>query len=301
MALGQGKVYRVSEILILCSSTFAFIATLTAHVLAFLTDGNGHLGFINDTETVWLTYRTEITPAPWIYAVWGVIYTWQALWIIYGWSFVCRPTAKRIIPLGTYGFFILSCALYVGWLFTWGNGVVVGSLPFIALTPISLAIALAFVLWTTYMRTYVLRIKYQADLWATRIIVHNGIAFFVSWFAFEWLIQLTVVVTYKAGMQASHAATMSLTFLFVEIVAWFVLEHTFLDRFTRYIHSVYIVIIFALSAVVAQHWSNEQDSIVNRGFSLALLAFTVIVQVCRIAAAVIYSYVKPIQFPSADT
>ena len=286
------------EGLTLCFATSVFIATVVAHGLASLTNGNGHLGFQNSTESLWTKYPTEISPALWVNAIWGVIYTWQALWIIYGWSFVCRATAKRTIPLVAYAFFSVSCALFTAWLFLWGNEIIVGSFPFIPLALMSLALTLAYVLWATYRKTFALRAKYQGDLWATRIIVHNGIAFYISWLAFIWPVQLTVVVSYYSKMQANHAATMSLTILFVEVLSWFVLEHTYLDRFARYIHSVYIVIIVAMSAVVVRHWNNEEDDIINRSYSLALLAFTGFAQVCKIVLAVVYSYLKPIDYPS---
>ena len=44
-------------------------------------------GFRNETGEV---YPSQVTPAGWTFAIWGLIYAWQVLRLLYGWSFVAQ-------------------------------------------------------------------------------------------------------------------------------------------------------------------------------------------------------------------
>ena len=46
------------------------------------------VGFENTTSSVSDLFYTQVTPAGWTFSLWEIIYTFQVIWIIYGWSFV---------------------------------------------------------------------------------------------------------------------------------------------------------------------------------------------------------------------
>lgn len=39
--------------------------------------------FKNSTGTISDKYQVNITPAGWMFSIWGVIYVWEAVWIVY--------------------------------------------------------------------------------------------------------------------------------------------------------------------------------------------------------------------------
>lgn len=50
--------------------------------------------------------------------------------------------------------------------------------------------------------------------------VQNGLAVYTTWTSIATLINLTIVVSYDAGMSKSDAATLSLSLLSVEVLVW---------------------------------------------------------------------------------
>ena len=65
-------------------------------------------------------FLMQVTPAGFTFAIWGVIFLWQGLWVAYAWSFLCRPNAYRTINTGVYIGFTAVNALNITWLFVWG-------------------------------------------------------------------------------------------------------------------------------------------------------------------------------------
>ena len=91
--------YRVLEIMVLLLTTVVLIAMIVVSALASFPDLGG---FQNSTGVISDSYTTQITPASWTFLVWNIIFITQALWVIYGWSFVFRPSTPRSISLVTY-------------------------------------------------------------------------------------------------------------------------------------------------------------------------------------------------------
>ena len=296
--MAKGKLLRLcGEGITLFVATASLIATLVAHGFASLGVGNGHLGFIHRSSTISDRYYTEITPASWLIGGWAFAYSWQLLWLAYGWSFLFRPQARRTIPTGSYWFFVLSCLLTISWLLLTGSHHLVGALPFVVLVPISLILAQALVVWNTYSTKLVLQATNGADLWATRVLVHNGIAFVVAWFSVQWILHAVMTAT-EYGLDAGLAASVGLAILCLQLVVWFVLEHSILDRFVRYIHIEYLVVMAMLAAIVFEHWNNKDEELTNRAFTVALLGFTFVLQVCRVFLVLLYCRFKSIEYPS---
>ena len=288
---------RFGEGITLFVATLSLIATVVAHGFASLTLGNGHLGFANRSSAILDRYYTEISPAIWLSGGWAIAYCWQLLWLVYGWSFLFRPQATRTIPTGSYWFFDLSCLLTISWLLLTGNHYLVGALPFVVLIPISLILAQSLVVWNTYRNTLVLQASNSVDLWATRVLVHNGFAFIIAWFSVQWILHAVMTAT-EYGLDTSLAASLGLAVLCLQLTVWFALEHSVLDRFVRYIHIEYLVVMAMLAAIVFKHWNNKDEELINSVFAVALLGFTFVLQLCRVILVVLYCRFKSIEFPS---
>ncbi|KAF5903615.1 uncharacterized protein DAT39_006696 [Clarias magur] len=105
-------------------------------------------------------------------------------------------------------------------------------------------------------------IKYHnKDLWCICILVQNGLAAYTTWTSVATLINLTVVLSYDAGMSQSDAAALSLSLLSVELLVRFVLESRFLDKHLRYILAVYPVIIVTLSGNMSRNFGASAPGI----------------------------------------
>ena len=287
--------FRVAECASLAFSTFVYLATIVINALA----GQPTAAFEASVGNISDQYFLDITPGSWAFSIWGFIYTWQGLWHIYGWSFVCRPKATRTISLVTYWLFGVGNLGNITWIFLWGNYQIVAALPFIMVIPICLIVSLSFTAWRTYKATSALQKnqRTKTDLWATRILVHNGIAFYATWVSIAWLLNVAIVGHYFGQLSLTDAGTLSLSLLLVEILVWFFLDIVLLDRFTRYIQSVYIVIFVATTAVVTEHWNRAEEDPRNHRFALALVLLVVLLQTAKIVLTIVFAFVRKIKFP----
>ena len=292
----NGILFRVAEFVSLAFSTFVYLATIVINALAARTT----LGFETLTGNVSDQYFLDITPGGWAFSIWGVIYTWQALWHIYGWSFVFRPKATRSISLVTYWLFGVANFGNITWIYLWGNYQIVAALPFIMAIPLFLILSLSFTAWRTYKATSALQKneRTKTDLWATRILVHNGIAFYATWVSIAWLLNVAMVAHYFGSLSLTDAGTLSLSLLLLEILVWFFLDIVLLDRFTRYIQSVYIVLFVATTAIVTEHWNRADEEPRNHQFALALVLLVAVLQIAKIALTIVFAFVRKIKFPN---
>ena len=92
--LGERKIpgsNRVFYIVSLSLTTIILLAMFVTNGLASYPDP-AKVGFKNTTSNVSDLFYTQVTPAGWTFAIWGIIYTFQVIWIIYGWSFDFQPS-----------------------------------------------------------------------------------------------------------------------------------------------------------------------------------------------------------------
>ena len=115
-------IYAVS----LSVATIILIATFIVNGVA----GNG-IGVANITGSVSDSYYLQVTPARWAFSIVGVIYAWQSLWILYGWSFVIRYKTIPAIPSSVYIIYTGSSLCNTTWILLFNNYYAQAAFPFI--------------------------------------------------------------------------------------------------------------------------------------------------------------------------
>lgn len=238
-----------------------------------------------------LYFYIQVTPAGWAFSIWGVIYTWQGLWIIYAWSFVCRPSVPRTIFTGVYFGYVLVCIANITWIFVWGNELVTVAAAVLIMFNIVFYPTIAMLAFFLARATSDAKLY---DVWLTRILVLNGLLFYATWTTIASLINLTAAVQYDADYNGSNAAYISLSLLTATVITYFLLENTLFDRYLRYVFAVYPVIIWALSAVLQKKWNSDNPSGVNI-FTMVLLIVTVILAVLRIVLFILFTIFRPLR------
>ncbi|TNN88821.1 hypothetical protein EYF80_000698 [Liparis tanakae] len=116
---------------------------------------------------------------------------------------------------------------------------------------------------------------HKVDLWLHRVLIQNGIAIYATWTTIASLINLTIVLDINANMSPADAATASLSVLTVLLSVWFFLENFVLDKYVRYIVTIYPAVIWAVSGVFTKN-NNAADPSRNNIFLSALLAIACI-------------------------
>ncbi|GFR97128.1 hypothetical protein ElyMa_006316900 [Elysia marginata] len=271
------------------------ILNFVAMVVSFAINGLSGSGpdgtvFKNKTGDLSDYFYTEITPAGWTFSIWGFIYTWQALWVIYSVINICRkapggePAYASPMFIPPVLFLLATCTscLGIAWLISFDR----------------LELEVAFSMLILYsLGTYAsLFVAYRAldraspdlvqqgrtkDIWLTRGLVHNGVGILATWVSVATLLNLAMVLTYSGDKIASveGAATVALAVLTLEVAVFAVTDLLLLDRWTRYTLTPYAVLIIAFTGSLAKNYSAGAR---NSVFTIALLAVSCLLAVVKL-------------------
>ena len=227
-------------------------------------------------------FYLEITPAGWAFSIWGLIYLWQGAWIIYSLILLCRSHAPNVICSVLLVSFSLASVSNGSWVVVWSHEWIQ--------TSSVLLFSISFFLYgalATSFRTLNLGTKgvNNKDFIATQVLVNNGVALYATWCTIASLLNLAMAITYYHGVEQDVASTISLAILAVEVIVWFSLENTILDKYVRYTLSIYPVVIWALSASINKNWNpakrNSIISVILLALACVLLAARVVIVVWR--------------------
>ncbi|XP_034468997.1 uncharacterized protein si:dkey-29d8.3 [Hippoglossus hippoglossus] len=286
------KPISLFRILVILLCAVVFVGVLIVNALA----GAGKAFFSSSTGNVSVRYETEITPAGWTFSIWGVIYTWLTLMVIYITCYVFRGAwAQCLLPYAFYFCWLSNMVMNVAWLLLWDRELMLASLVVLTLISITNYSALFFCCFATDFYGIWLKTYHRKDLACLYILVQNGLALYTTWTSIASLINFSVVL-HLWGVDKSTAATASLCILFGEVVAWFILENWVLDRWVRNILTVYPVVIVALIGNIVKHF-NPVDPTTNSIFMVILLVLACVLLVSRVFTVIWKNRWRPLHSP----
>lgn len=287
---------KALEMLGLSTTTFVLVATIVINLLAASSDC-AKFGFKNQTADVSNLFYTQITPAGWTFAIWGVIYTWQLLWVAYAWTFVFRQNFQKTISPLVYVFYNIANVGNIVWIYLWGNLYPQVAFPFIVVIFVSLWVGVGIEAVYLYQIKPVQGAKtIKYDYYITQFLVVNGLVVYGTWLAIATLINFDIVLSYYGTQTSVTAGTVSLSLLAFELLVYFVIENTVLDRYIRYVFMVYPVAIWALSGVASAHY-NEAGGERNFIITTVLLGVTVLLFLARIVLFFVFAFFRPLTKP----
>ena len=236
--------------------------------------GNATTGEVSDK------FYIEITPAGWAFSIWGLIYAWQTAWIIYSLTLLCRKSTPEVISPVLLLSYAVSSVVNIGWLIVWSRELIQ--------TSSVLLFTISFLLYGTMATSYATvnieaRAVSRLDFVLLQVLVNNGLALYTTWSTIASLLNLTMAISYVHGVAQDVASTIALVILAVEIIVWFSLENTILDKFVRYTLTIYPVVIWALSASINKNWDPAKR---NSIITVILLAMACTLLLVRIAIVV---------------
>lgn len=263
--------------------------------------GSGPDGVIfkNSTSDLSKYFYTAITPAGWTFSIWGFIYTWQALWVIYSVINICRkgpggkPTYSNpeFIPSILLVLAATTSALGVAWLISFDRLEL--EIAFVALILYSLGMYASLVFSYRALDAaspYLVQQNRTREIWLTRGLVHNGLGIQGTWVSVATLLNFAMVLTYSGEKVASvdDAATYALSVLTVEIAVFAFTDLVFLDRWTRYTLTPYAVLVVALSGSLSKNYSAGAR---NSVFTIILLTAACLLAVVKLTVTV-YRHIR---------
>lgn len=242
----------------------------------------GNILFPNTIGNVSRWFSLDITPVGATFAIWTAIFIWTILWLLYTLVNVFRRVpSSDILSCKFFIAFNLNIIFIITWIFVWSRKDGVASFVVIVIGQIlcDTAIGIASYDLKKFQDDNKTENEGSRDVWMVRILVQNGVLFYGTWTTIATLINLAVVLAYYVDVSTRVASIISLVFLAVLAITWFLLENVLLKKFTQYTFSAYIVLVIGLSGVVA-NGIFETDKTVG-GLALALLLLAVVFLIVR--------------------
>lgn len=157
-------------------------ANIAAFILTLIVNGLSNTTFIGGKTTAEVSnnHPTLITPAGYVFAIWGVIYVLLAVYLVYQAlpSQKSKPFQKQISYL-----FILSSIFNVMWLFLWQN----------EFLSISVGVIFAFLasLITIYLRLHIGRSNASLN---EKLCVHLPFSVYLGWVTIATIANISVAL-----------------------------------------------------------------------------------------------------------
>jgi len=239
-------------------------------------------------------YRIQITPADWAFSIWGVIYIWQTLWMLYLFFYGCMGGFRSVpFPMSFYVWFILSNIFNGLWIMLWTQKMLIWS----AITSILLtwSLFMSLLICHRYLRVTVPSYESSDDMEARGhklspetksllyILVLNGIAFYTVWIFFAMCLNLGIVFRYKTfHLSDNWSSIIALIILTLgNLFAWS-LDFIFLHKCFQYTFASYPPLLVALIGILSRYNWNVQRYQASVIFSFVLFIICCIVFIIKL-------------------
>lgn len=257
--------------------------------------------FKSSTGDISDKYYLDVTPAGWTFSIWGVIYVWQTLWLIYAIVNIFRKTDSGLAfnspELMTAPFFVIftiNMGMNLAWILLFDREYLEPCLAVLFLMYVTLYLCLIFSYKALYQNLNSLKKSdRKVDIWLTRILVQNGISVYATWCTIATNLNLAMVIAYRSSFYASPqtAGTVALGVIAAEIVLFVTLDFFVLDKFTRYTLTPYCVIIVALIGSLSKNYSEGAR---NTTFTIVLLSIAGVLFLIKIILTIFRHLRNPI-------
>jgi hypothetical protein len=200
----------------------------------------------------------------------STVYIWQALWLIYNLTMICRHIDDENLyqypPILTplfHVFVILNFSANITWLFVWDREKLGAAYGVLLVVPLSLYGALIISHYNLFKATSILKRnnKYlyiivtivfsillfffwnclflRVDLWLVRILVHNGLAYYASWVTIAANLNLAIALTYEWKVLDNEKNSLIALGVVAFVSFWFDFESTF-SKFNIYFQNFFV-------------------------------------------------------------
>ena len=169
------------------------------------------------------------------------------------------------------------------WLIVWDREILIAALVTLALSAVTLYIAIGISMKSLVDKTPELaKAGMMRERWWIWFGVQNGLAIFGTWVSIASMLNMAIVLEYVAGMDHKISGSIALAVIAAGLLFWSIFEMAALDEYARYLFMPYLVVIWALTAAVSAHWGHDWKSTdINAIFTVAILALAVLLGVIK--------------------
>ncbi|XP_014781971.1 uncharacterized protein LOC106877552 isoform X2 [Octopus bimaculoides] len=256
--------HRPAKIAVIVVTLIIFIVTAVLNAYASQPDSSSGI-YTTETGNVSDFYPTRLTPASWTFGIWGFIYFWMILWLVYSTVAIFLKVGNEylytsVIFMPCLFFFIYSVNLLlnISWLILFDRKLFIVSLfvlLFMFISAVTCVCISCYVLTNNF--DLINETKLSVHVWLIRFFVQNGIAFYAAWLLVATHLNLDIALRYSWEIDSDTCDLTAVIMLLVIICTWFLLDVIALDNYTRYLFSEYIVFIVAFCGVVYKQLNTD--------------------------------------------
>ena len=123
----------------------------------------------------------------------------------------------------------------------------------------------------------------NADIWLIRVFVHNGLGTYAAWMTLESLSYIGIAVIKSGSIESDIISTVIYSITLVVLLFWFFIDMSFLDKWTRYLLTPYLVYAFVLAGIVyVDHDMTKRNSI----FSVVVTGIAGVLLIVKMAVMI---------------
>lgn len=246
---------QILQIVICVANALLFTGTIIVNFTSM-----GQFENQNSTGGQFANYTLDITPATYAFSIWGLIYAWQAAWIIYSIVNLFRgPELTFLISPKFLIAYMGSNVANMSWIFVAAVAekmkilLPVSSVILWAIFFCLVAAMIGVSLQIQHKRSVLLKAGYRKDPWLMIVLVQNGVGMYATWCSVASPLNSAISLCYFHGVEMTLAGTVGLTIVALEVVLFVPMDFVALDRWTRYLITPHLTLIWALSAILIRH------------------------------------------------
>lgn len=215
------------------------------------------------TQKVSANYNTLLTPPGFTFAIWGVIYSWLFLFVLFQLGlFHKKGTGDNPDLIHSISvFFILSCVLNMGWIFAWHYEL------------ITLCFVLIFSMWASLFFAYI-RLKRETTNAREYFFIQMPFSLYLAWISAAMTINYLIMIKSQIPDLLGLSETAWSSGL---IIALFLLSELILFRYKDFTFAIGALWAFA---GILYHYSidiGKQELNTNMLLLLAIVVATLLV------------------------
>jgi len=294
----SGKGHNIVNILSIVCLIWCYFLTLTLNGLS----GNGNSKFFNNTfGELSDKYQLNTTPAGWTFTIWTIIYFFIAMAFIFFMITIFKQNNNGYIYLNPVVVSPGYCAVYgmnfllnIAWLFLWDREELAASSADLFAIFITNVISLVLLINNIEQGDHMLKKEQPKIYWTYIIWAFNGQAVYCTWTFFASLLDFSICLVYVNGdANLKQAADVNLWLVLIFVLGWAVMDMIYLDRFTRFLISPYMVLVWALGGVLSEQSNNGDIHQATKDFTVALMVIAFCLLLTKIVTTIFRNLKQP--------
>ena len=133
----------------------------------------------------------------------------------------------------------------------------------------------------------------NSEKWWIWIGAQNAFGLFATWASVMAALNLAVILQYAVGVARLPSGATALALLLFFFVLWSLIELIFLDRYSRYLLSPYIIIIWSFIAILVGDF--VPGSFPNAVLTLVALIIVSVLFIIKLTVMLVKHYVRPLK------